>query len=211
MLGVGVVEREQQFDRGTRESLPPPSERPLSEEWAFLDGDGGRWWLLFTKDRALAAAARRDPPPNPQLLLIVIFLHCSTCRHEWLYPLKLKIVPGLQAKQHSGNCRRVQRRVEVNPPDRRESTKEEGGGALSGRGTVVVMLATASSLPATGGWPSLTLAALSWPSPPAAAAAASGTSMHMCWHKRVVPEEGAVVEEEYDGTHTFSNFPVSGV
>ena len=40
MLGVGVVEWEQQFDRGARESLPPPSERPLSEEWVFLDGDG---------------------------------------------------------------------------------------------------------------------------------------------------------------------------
>jgi hypothetical protein len=46
-----VVERERQFDRGARESLPP-SERPLSEEMVFLDGDGG-----LAEDRALAAAA----------------------------------------------------------------------------------------------------------------------------------------------------------
>lgn len=47
-----MVERERQFDRGARESLPPPSERPLSEEMVFLDGDGG-----LAEDRALAAAA----------------------------------------------------------------------------------------------------------------------------------------------------------
>ena len=98
--------------------LPPPLERPLSEEWMFLDRDGGRWWLTLAEDRALAAAACRDPTPNPQLLLIVLFLHRSTCHHEWLYPLKLKIVPGLRAEQHCGNRRRVQRRVEVNPPNR---------------------------------------------------------------------------------------------
>ena len=62
-------------------------------------------------------------------------------------------------------------------------TKEEGRDASSGQGTVVVMLATALSLPTAGGWPSLTLAVLSWPSPLAAAAAALGTSMHVCWHK----------------------------
>ena len=107
MLGVGVVKREQQFVRGARESLPPPSEHPLSEEWVFLDGDGERWLLLLAEDRALATAACRDPTPNPQLLLIVIFLHRSTHHHEWLYPLKLKIVPGLRAEQHSGNRRRV--------------------------------------------------------------------------------------------------------
>ena len=87
--------------------------------------------MLLAKDRALAAAACRDPTPNPQLLLIVVFLHRST-RREWLYSLKLKIVPGLRAEQHSGNCRRVRRRVEVNPPDGRASTKEKGGGALLG-------------------------------------------------------------------------------
>ena len=35
-----------------------------------------------------------------------------------------------------------------------------------------------------------------------------------CFGIRVVPKEGAVVEEEYgtyNGTHTFSNFPTSGV
>ena len=178
-----MVEREQQFDSGTRESLPLPSERPLSEEWVFFDGDRGCWWLSLAEDRALVAAARRDPTPNPQLLLIVVFLHRSTRRHEWLYPLKLKIMPGLQAEQHSGNCRRVRRCVEVNPPDGCTSTKEEGGGASSGQGTVVVMLATALSSPTAGGWPSSTLVALLRPSPLAAAAAALGMSMHMCWHK----------------------------
>ncbi len=72
MLEVGVVEQEQQFDRGARESLPPPSERPLSEEWVFLDGDRGCWWLLLAEDWALVAVACRDPTPNPQLLLIVV-------------------------------------------------------------------------------------------------------------------------------------------
>ena len=117
----------QQGSRG----VTPASEHPLSEEWVFPDGDGGCCWLLLAKDRALAAAACRDPTPNPQLLLIVVFLHRST-RREWLYSLKLKIVPGLRAEQHSGNCRRVRRRVEVNPPDGRASTKEKGGGALLG-------------------------------------------------------------------------------
>ena len=69
------------------------------------------------------------------------------------------------------------------------------------------MLATALLLPTAGGWPLLTLAALLWPSPSAAAAVSLGTLMHVCW-QRVVREEGAVAEEEY---HTFSNFPVSGV
>ncbi len=57
MLGVGVVERERLFDRGARESLPPPpSDRPLSEdwEWALLDGNG---FTSFAEDRALEAAA----------------------------------------------------------------------------------------------------------------------------------------------------------
>ena len=102
-----MVEQEQQFNRGAREPLPPPSERPLSEEWVFLDGDGGRWRLLLDEDRALADVAQHDPTPIPQHLLIVIFLHRSTHRHEWLYPLKLKIVPGLQAEQQSGNHRRI--------------------------------------------------------------------------------------------------------
>ena len=127
-----MVEREQQFDSGTRESLPLPSERPLSEEWVFFDGDRGCWWLSLAEDRALVAAARRDPTPNPQLLLIVVFLHRSTCCHKWLYPLKLRIGPGLRAEQHSGNRCRVRRRFEVNPPDGRVSTEEEGGGASSG-------------------------------------------------------------------------------
>jgi hypothetical protein len=61
---------------------PATTEHPLSEEWVFLDGDGGRWWLLLAKDRALAATAHRDLIPNPQLLLIVM--------------LKLKIMPGLR-------------------------------------------------------------------------------------------------------------------
>ena len=56
----------------------PPSEHPLSEEWVFLGGDGGHWWLSLAEDRALAAAACRDPTPNPQLLLIVVFLHLMT-------------------------------------------------------------------------------------------------------------------------------------
>ena len=104
MLGVDVVEREQQFDMGVRELLPPPSKRPLSEERMFLDGDGGRWGLSLAEDRALATAACQDPTPNPQLLLTVVFLHrSSTCRHECLYPLKLKSMPGLRAEQHSGN------------------------------------------------------------------------------------------------------------
>ena len=97
--------------------LPLPLERPLSEEWMFLDRDGGRWWLTLAEDRALAAAACRDPTPNPQLLLIVLFLHRSTRPHEWLYLLKLKIVPSLRAEQHSGNHRPVRRRVEVNTPN----------------------------------------------------------------------------------------------
>jgi len=57
MLGVGVVERERVFDRGARESLPPPpSDRPLSEywEWALLDGNG---LPSMAEDRALEAAA----------------------------------------------------------------------------------------------------------------------------------------------------------
>ena len=102
-----MVERERQFDRGARESLPPLSEHPSVRGLVFLDGDGERWWLSLAEDRALAATACRDPTPNPQLLLIVVFLHRSTRRHEWLYPLKLKIMPGLQAEQHSGNRRRV--------------------------------------------------------------------------------------------------------
>jgi hypothetical protein len=63
--------------------------------------------------------------------------------------------------------------------------KEKGGGASSGQGMVVVMLATALLLPTVGGWLPSTLAALSRPSPSVAvaAAAALGTSMHMCWHK----------------------------
>ena len=85
------------------------------KEWVFLDEVGGRWWLSLTKDRALVAAACCDPIPNPQLLLIVVFLHRSTCRHKWLHPLKLKIVPSLRAEQHSGNRRRVRWRVKVNP------------------------------------------------------------------------------------------------
>ena len=104
MLGVDVVNQEQQFDRGARELFPLPSDCPLSEEWVLLDGDGGRWWLLLAKDRALAATARRDPTPNSQLLLIAVFLPRSTRCHEWLYPLKLKTVPGLWAEQQSGNC-----------------------------------------------------------------------------------------------------------
>ena len=104
-------------------STPPP---PSSSSFS----------LPLAEDRTLAAAARCDPTTNPQLLLIVVFLHRSTHRHEWLYPLKLKIVPGLQAEQHSGNRHRVRRRIEVNPPDGRVSTKEEGGGALSGFGDV---------------------------------------------------------------------------
>jgi hypothetical protein len=138
--------------------------------------------MLLAKDRALAAA-RHDPTPNPHLLMIVVFLHCSTRLHKWLYPLKLKIVPGLRTEQHSGNCRRIRRRVEVNPPYGCASMKEKGGGALMGQGTVVVMLATASLLPATGGWLPSMLAALSRPSPSAAAAAVLRTLMHMCWHK----------------------------
>ena len=51
----------------------------------------------MAKDKALAAVACCDPTLNPQLLLIVVFLYCFTCRHKWLYPLKLKIVPGLWA------------------------------------------------------------------------------------------------------------------
>ena len=65
MLGVSVVEQEQQFNRGARELLPSPSERPLSEEWVFLDEDGGCWWLSLAEDSAFAAAARRDPTLNP--------------------------------------------------------------------------------------------------------------------------------------------------
>ena len=184
MLGVGLAKRERQFDRGARESLPPLLEHPLPEEWVFLNGDGGRWWLSLAKNRAMAAAARCDPTPNPQLLLSVVFHHHPTRHYEWLYPLKLKIVPCLRAEQHSGNRRRVQqRRVKVNPPNGRASTKEEGGGASLGRGTVVVVLATASSLPIAGGWLPLTLAALSRPSLSAAAAAALGMLMHVCWHK----------------------------
>ena len=63
--------------------------------------------------------------------------------------------------------------------------KEKGGGASSGQGMLVVMLATASSLPTVGGWPPSTLTALSRlsPSVAVAAVAALGTSMHMCWHK----------------------------
>ena len=110
----------------------PPSERPLSEEWVFLDRDGGRWWLLLAKDRALTAAARRDPTPNPHFLLIVVFLHRSTRCHDWLYLLKLNIMPGLRAEQQSGNRHLVRRCVEVNPPKGRALTKEEGGGASSG-------------------------------------------------------------------------------
>ena len=93
--------------RGVRELLLLPSEHPLSEEWVFLDRDGGRWWWLLAEDRALVATACWDPTPNPQLLLIVVFLHHSTCRYKWLYLLKLKIVPGLRAEQHSGNRRHV--------------------------------------------------------------------------------------------------------
>ncbi len=98
-----MVEQEQQFDRGARDSLPPPLERSLSEEWVFLHGDRGRWWLPLAKDRALVAAVCRNPTLNPQLLLIVVFLHRSTRHHKRLYLLKLKIVPGLRAEQHSGN------------------------------------------------------------------------------------------------------------
>ena len=148
----------------------------------FLVGDGGRWWLSLAKDRALAATAHHDPITNPQLLLIVIFLHRFTRRHKWLYLLMLKIMPGLRAEQHSGNCRCVRQRVEVNPPNGRASTKEEGGGTLSGQGTVVVMLATALLSLAAGGWPPSMLAALSRPLPSAAAAVALGTSLRMCWH-----------------------------
>jgi hypothetical protein len=140
--------------------LLPPSERPLSEEeGVFLNGDRGHWWLSLAEDRALAAAACHDPTPNPQLLLIVVFLHQSTRRHKWLYPLKLKIVPGLWAEQHSGNHCRVQWRVKRNPLNGHASTKVEGGGASSGRGTVVVMLATALLSPTAGEWPPSTLAA----------------------------------------------------
>ena len=134
-------------------------ERPLSEEWVFLDGDGGHCWLSLAKDRALAAAACCNPTPNPQLLLIAVFLHRSTCRHEWLYLLKLKIMPGLWAGQHSGNHRRVRRYVKVIPPDGCALTMEKDGGASLGRGTVVVMLATASLSPTAGGWLPSTLAA----------------------------------------------------
>jgi hypothetical protein len=97
------------------------------------DVGGCRWPRT---GRVLAATARCNLTTNPQLLLIVVFLHRSTRRHEWLYPLKLKIVPDLKAEQHSGNHCRVRRRIEVNPPDGRVSTKEEGGGALSGFGDV---------------------------------------------------------------------------
>ncbi len=44
------------------------------------------------------------------------------------------------------------------------------------------MLATAC-LPTAVGWPLATLGALLRPSLPAAAAAALGSSMHVCWHK----------------------------
>ena len=90
----------------------------------------------MAKDRALVAAARCDLTPNPQILLIVVFLHCSTRRHKWLHPLKLKTVPGLRAEPHSGNHRRARWHVEVNPLDGRASTKEKGGVAVSGRETV---------------------------------------------------------------------------
>ncbi len=146
-----MVEREQQFDRGARELLPPPSERPLSEKCVFLNGDGGCWWLLLAKNRALVAAACRDPTSYPQLLLIVVFFHRSIRRHEWLYPLKLNIVPGLQAEQHSGNLCHVQQRAKVNPPNRRTSMKEEGGGTSSRQGTKDIMLATALLLLTAGG------------------------------------------------------------
>ena len=163
----------------------------LSEKWVFPDGDGGHWWLSLAEDRAFGAKACRDCTPNPQLLLIVIFLHRSTRRHEWLYLLKLKIVPGLQAEQHSGNrCRVVRWRVEVNPPNRLASTKEEGGGASSGRGMVAVMLATALLLLTVGGWPLSTLAALLRPLPSAAAVVALWTSMQLCQYKGGVGRGG---------------------
>ena len=151
MLGVGVVKREQQFDRGAKELLPPPLERPLSEKWVFLNGDGGCWWLSLVENRALVAAACRIPTSNPQLLLIVVFFHRSIRSHKWLYSLKLNIVPGFQAEQHSGILCHVQQRAKVNPPDRCTSTKEEGGGTSSGQGTKDIMLATALLLPTAGG------------------------------------------------------------
>ena len=80
--------------------------------------------LCSAKDKALTAAAHHDLTTNPQLLLNVVFLHRSTRHHEWLNPLKLTIVPDLWAEQHSGNCRRVRRRVEENPPNGCMSTKE---------------------------------------------------------------------------------------
>jgi hypothetical protein len=53
-LGVGVVERDRVFDRGSRVSRPPPLE---GRERALVDGDGGRRRLSFAEDRALEAAA----------------------------------------------------------------------------------------------------------------------------------------------------------
>ena len=132
----------------------------------------------------------RNLTPNPQLLLIVVSLHRSTRCHEWLYLLKLKIMSGLRAEQHSGNRCRLRQRVKVNPPDRHALMKEEGGGTSSGQGTVVVMLATALSLLTMGGWPLLTLAGLLPPSISAAAAVALGTSIHVCQHKGGVGRGG---------------------
>ena len=88
---------------------------------------------------------------------------------------------------------------------------------MSGQGAVVLMLATVSLLPTegAGGWPPSMLAALLQPLPSAAATVALGTSMHVCWHKGGARRGGCAVVEEgmvpYNGTHTFPNFPMSGV
>ena len=165
---------------------------------------------MLAKDRALAAAAHHNPTPNPQLLLIVVFLHHPTCHHERLYPLRLKIMPDFGAEQHSGNRRRIQQCIEVDPPNKRALTKEEGGVALLGRGTMAVMLATASLSLTAGGWPPSMLAELLRLLPSAAAAAALGMLMHVCWHKSGAGR-GGCGRGGYKGTHTFSNFPMSGV
>jgi hypothetical protein len=59
-----MVEWEQQFDRGVRELLPPPLERPLSEEWVFLDRDRGRWTLVDVvgQGQGLGGGSSRSHP-----------------------------------------------------------------------------------------------------------------------------------------------------